>query len=53
MKCPYCKYEWETRVNNPKKCPACQRWLIILPDKFSVKKFWRKKEYLTQKEVER
>ena len=21
--CPFCKYEWETRTKNPKKCPEC------------------------------
>jgi len=26
-RCPYCGYEWVARVENPKKCPKCQRWL--------------------------
>ena len=25
--CPYCKYDWVPRVNSPKKCPRCQKWL--------------------------
>jgi len=27
VKCPYCGYEWVPRVEKPKKCPRCQRWL--------------------------
>ena len=27
MKCPHCGYEWTPRVENPKKCPMCQKWL--------------------------
>jgi len=29
MTCPYCGYKWIPRVENPKKCPYCQRWLRI------------------------
>jgi len=25
--CPHCGYEWIPRVENPKKCPRCARWL--------------------------
>jgi len=25
--CPYCGYEWIPRVEKPKRCPRCQRWL--------------------------
>ena len=25
--CPRCGYEWMPRVENPKKCPRCQKWL--------------------------
>ena len=27
MFCSQCSYEWTPRVENPKKCPRCQRWL--------------------------
>jgi len=27
MKCPYCGYEWKERVEKPKKCPFCGKWL--------------------------
>ena len=27
MFCPHCTYEWTPRVENPKKCPKCQKWL--------------------------
>lgn len=33
MRCPYCNYEWEERVNHVKACPRCKRYLP-----------WRKKE---------
>lgn len=26
-KCPYCNYEWESRIDNPKECPRCKRRL--------------------------
>ena len=26
--CPWCGYEWEPRVEAPKRCPRCQRWLV-------------------------
>lgn len=26
--CPYCKYEWQSRVEKPKKCPHCKRDLF-------------------------
>lgn len=25
--CPFCSYTFKKRVENPKKCPACQKWL--------------------------
>ena len=25
--CPYCKHEWEARVDNPKECPRCKNRL--------------------------
>ena len=25
--CPHCGYEWPPRVESPKKCPKCQKWL--------------------------
>ena len=33
MKCPYpeCGYEWESRVEQPKRCPKCQKQLTY-PD---------------------
>jgi predicted Zn-ribbon and HTH transcriptional regulator len=27
MRCPHCGYEWRPRVERPKKCPRCYRWL--------------------------
>lgn len=27
--CPSCKYEWKSRVENPKSCPMCKRYLKI------------------------
>jgi len=24
--CKYCKYEWESRIENPKQCPYCKRY---------------------------
>lgn len=26
-KCPKCHYEWVTRVEKPKRCPKCGKWL--------------------------
>jgi len=25
--CPYCGYKWKPRVEKPKRCPFCNRWL--------------------------
>jgi len=25
--CPFCGYKWKARVEKPKKCPRCGRWL--------------------------
>lgn len=36
MKCERCGYEWVNRVENPKKCPRCQTWLM--PKTWLVKK---------------
>lgn len=32
MKCTNvkCRYEWKERVENPKKCPKCLRWIKAL-----------------------
>ncbi len=32
MKCPHedCGYEWMPRVEKPKRCPKCQRWLAYV-----------------------
>jgi len=27
MICPYCGYTWDQRVEKPKRCPKCQKWL--------------------------
>lgn len=27
-KCLYCKYEWDSRKENPKACPKCKRYII-------------------------
>lgn len=24
--CQHCKYEWPSRVDNPKQCPKCKRY---------------------------
>ena len=26
MKCKICKYEWQSRKENPKQCPKCKRY---------------------------
>lgn len=38
-KCPRCGYEWDARVEHPKKCPNpnCQAWLIKLPEPKEIK----------------
>jgi len=28
VRCRYCGYEWYARVENPKECPLCKRYLI-------------------------
>jgi len=25
-RCPFCGYEWLSRVDRPKSCPACKRY---------------------------
>lgn len=25
--CPHCRYDWEPRTPEPKKCPLCGKWL--------------------------
>jgi len=32
--CPHCKYEWYSRVKEPKACPRCKNRLDKLPKKF-------------------
>ena len=27
-KCPYCGYTWIPRVERPKECPLCKRYII-------------------------
>jgi len=29
--CPKCGYQWEPRVDNPKRCPRCGKWLLPKP----------------------
>ena len=31
IKCPFCFYEWDGRVSDPKSCPLCKRYLIEKP----------------------
>ena len=26
QKCKLCKYEWESKVEDPKQCPRCKRY---------------------------
>jgi len=28
VRCPHCGYEWMPRVEKPKECPVCKRYLI-------------------------
>lgn len=28
VKCPKCQYEWLVRVEHPKRCPRCGKWLF-------------------------
>ena len=30
-KCPKCKWMWEPRVLDPRRCPRCGVWLIEKP----------------------
>jgi len=32
-KCEKCGWEWIPRVNEPKRCPRCQAWLVPIPKK--------------------
>lgn len=25
--CKFCDYEWTPRIDKPKRCPACSRWV--------------------------
>lgn len=25
--CKFCDYEWSSRVEKPKRCPACSKWV--------------------------
>ena len=34
-RCPFCGYEWYARVENPKECPLCKRYLISPKSKSS------------------
>jgi hypothetical protein len=31
--CPYCEWKWHSRVESPKECPACKRYLIKVSPK--------------------
>jgi len=35
VRCRYCGYEWYARVENPKECPLCKRYLISPKSKSS------------------
>jgi len=36
VKCGFCGYEWYARVENPKECPLCKRYLISPKSKSST-----------------
>jgi len=36
VRCPFCGYEWYARVENPKECPLCKRYLIPPKSKSST-----------------
>jgi len=36
VRCPFCGYEWYARVENPKECPLCKRYLISPKSKSST-----------------
>ena len=29
--CEHCGYEYHKRVEHPKRCPQCQRWIVAKP----------------------
>ena len=35
-KCPYCNYEWQAKVPEPKECPRCKRMLGIIAKDYSL-----------------
>jgi len=35
VRCPFCGYEWYARVEKPKECPLCKRYLISPKSKSS------------------
>ncbi|MGD9157207.1 MAG: hypothetical protein PVG39_02250 [Desulfobacteraceae bacterium] len=41
MKCPLCNYEWRARVDNPKECPKCKRYLPQFKKQFEPLLFQR------------
>jgi len=47
IKCPYCGYEWEPRIPNPKTCPCCKR-VITLPKEYQEKQQERKQILVQQ-----
>lgn len=32
MNCPKCGHEWNPRVDQPKRCPRCGKWLVDQPE---------------------
>lgn len=35
--CPNCGYEWTSRVEKPKSCPCCKRYITV-PEKMRMKR---------------
>lgn len=29
MRCPHCNYVWTPRIEDPKQCPRCKRYLYV------------------------
>ena len=38
VKCKFCGYEWYARVEHPKECPLCKRYLISPKSKSNNKR---------------
>jgi hypothetical protein len=36
--CPFCEWKWHSRVEEPKECPRCKRYLRVLPGTIELPK---------------